>query len=61
MAAHALPNEARLDEKADVARNRFGVRVLPTVLVISRDGSLRERVVGVVATKKLEAIIGRYL
>lgn len=61
IATHALPYEALLDEKADVARSRFGVRVLPTVLVISRDGVLRERVVGVVETKKLETIIGRYL
>jgi peroxiredoxin len=58
---HALPYQVLLDEQADVARNRFGVRVLPTILVISRDGVLRERVVGVVETRKLEAIIGRYL
>ncbi len=56
-----LPYEVLLDEKANVARNRFVIKVLPTIFVIGKDGVLREKVIGVVDSKKLEAIISRHL
>jgi len=59
--SHALPYEVLLDETSELSRERFGVRVLPTVLVISRDGVLREKLVGVIETKKLTSIIKGYL
>lgn len=61
VASHALPYEVLLDETSELSRERFGVRVLPTVLVISRDGVLREKLVGVIETRKLIAIIKGYL
>ncbi len=61
VASHALPYEVLLDETTELSRERFGVRVLPTILVISRDGVLREKLVGVIETKKLISIIKGYL
>jgi len=56
-----IPYEVLIDEKAAVAKNQFGIKVLPTIFVISRDGVLREKLIGVVDTQKLQSIIGRYL
>ena len=61
LAENKLSYEVLLDEKAAVARNQFGIKVLPTIFVISRDGVVREKLIGVVDTKKLESIISRYL
>ena len=52
VANQSLPYEVLLDEKAELSRETFGVRVLPTILVVSRDGVLREKLVGVIDTKK---------
>jgi peroxiredoxin len=56
-----LPYEVLIDVKASVAKNQFGIKVLPTIFVISRDGVLREKLIGVVDTKKLESLISNYL
>ena len=56
-----LPYEVLIDEKGGVAGNQLGVKVLPTIFVVSRDGVLREKLIGVVDTKKLESIINNYL
>ena len=61
IAENRIPYEVLLDDKADVAKNQLGVRVLPTIFVVSRDGVLREKLIGVVDTKKLEMIISNYL
>ncbi len=61
IAENRVPYEVLLDEKGGAARNQLGVKVLPTIFVISRDGVLREKLIGVVDTKKLEKIISSYL
>jgi peroxiredoxin len=58
---NALPYEVLLDANAATGRKEFGVKVLPTIFVIGRDGILREKLIGVVDSKKLETIIARYL
>jgi peroxiredoxin len=59
--ANKLPYEALLDSDLEVGRNQFGVKVLPTIFIIDKLGTLREKLIGVVDTKKLESIIQRYL
>ena len=61
VADNKLPYEVLLDEKARLARERFSIKVLPTIFIIDGRGVLREKLIGVVATKKLQTIIGRYL
>lgn len=61
VAENKIPYEVLLDAKARVTREQFNIRVLPTIFVISKDGVLREKLIGVVDTKKLQAIINRYL
>jgi protein-disulfide isomerase len=59
--ANKLPYEALLDSDLEVGKNQFGVKVLPTIFIIDKVGVLREKLIGVVDTKKLESIIQRYL
>jgi peroxiredoxin len=61
IADNKLSYEVLLDDKARLAREQFGIKVLPTIFIISKDGILREKLIGVVDTKKLQAMIGRYL
>ena len=61
IAENRVPYEVLIDEQGAVARNQLGVKVLPTIFVISRDGILREKLIGVVDSKKLESIISNYL
>ncbi len=61
VADNKIPYEVLLDEKARVARDQFSIKVLPTIFIISKDGVLREKLIGVVDTKKLQTLIGRYL
>jgi len=56
-----IPYEVLLDDKSRVAREQFGVKVLPTVFIIDKNGILREKLIGVVDTKKLQSLINRYL
>jgi len=56
-----LPYEALLDSDLAVGKKNFGIRVLPTIFVIDKSGILREKLIGMVDTKKLESIIQRYL
>ncbi len=58
---HGLPYEVLLDTDLKAGKGNFGVKVLPTVFVIDRWGILREKVIGVVESKKLVEIISRYL
>lgn len=44
-------------EKSPSAAQRYGVRTLPTVMLI-RDGDLRETGIGLTPLKKLEAMLG---
>jgi peroxiredoxin len=58
---NTLPYTILLDDKAKLAREQFGIKVLPTIFIIDKSGVLREKLIGVVDTKKLQTIIGRYL
>jgi cytochrome c biogenesis protein CcmG/thiol:disulfide interchange protein DsbE len=55
-----LPYEALLDSDLAVGKKHFGIRVLPTIFIIDKNGILREKLIGMVDTKKLESIIQRY-
>jgi peroxiredoxin len=61
VADNKIPYQVLLDDKARVARDQFSIKVLPTIFIISKDGVLREKLIGVVDTKKLQTLIGRYL
>lgn len=61
VAENRIPYEVLLDDRARLAREQFGIKVLPTIFVIDKGGVLREKLIGVVETKKLQAIINRYL
>jgi peroxiredoxin len=56
-----LPYEALLDSDLAVGKKNFGIRVLPTIFVIDKNGILREKLIGMVDTKRLESIMQRYL
>ena len=56
-----LPYTVLLDTDRKIATQHVGIKVLPTILVIDKSGILREKLMGIVATKKLEEIISRYL
>ncbi|HEY6008882.1 MAG TPA: TlpA disulfide reductase family protein [Geobacteraceae bacterium] len=58
---NALPYEVLLDVGATTGRKDFGIKVLPTIFIIDKGGILREKLIGVVDSKKLETIIARYL
>jgi peroxiredoxin len=61
VAETGIAYQVLLDEKSRVARDQFGVKVLPTIFIIDRNGVLREKLIGVVDTKKLQSLINRYL
>jgi len=61
VAATGIPYEVLLDEKAHIAGGQFNIRVLPTIPILDKGGVLREKLIGVVDTKKLQVIINRYL
>jgi peroxiredoxin len=61
VAKFSLPYTVLLDTDRKIATQHVGIKVLPTILVIDKDGILREKLMGIVTTKKLEEIISRYL
>ena len=61
VAKFGLPYTVLLDTDRKIATQHVGIKVLPTILVIDKSGILREKLMGIVATKKLEEIISRYL
>lgn len=54
---NGLPYQVLLDLQMVVGRKEFGVRMLPTVFVVDGNNVVREKVIGLVETRKLEAII----
>ena len=56
-----LSYQVLLDPDLVLGKQQLGIRVLPTVFIIGRDGLLKEKLIGMVNTRKLEAIIERYL
>lgn len=50
-----------LDPDLAIGKKTFAIRVLPTIFVIGKDGTLREKLIGVVDSKRLETIIKRHL
>jgi peroxiredoxin len=58
---NGLPYEVLLDPDLKAGKNDFGVRTLPTILIVDKWGVLREKVIGIVGAKKIEEIISRYL
>jgi len=61
VAGNKIPYTILLDPNLAVTEKLFAVKVLPTIFVINGDGILKEKLLGVIASKKLEAIITRYL
>jgi peroxiredoxin len=61
VAKYDLPYTVLLDSDRKIATQQVGVKVLPTILVIDKNGFLREKLMGIVTTKKLEEVISRYL
>ncbi len=59
--ANKLPYEALLDNDLAVGKKQFGIKVLPTLFILDKQGVLREKLIGVVDNRKLESIIQRYL
>jgi peroxiredoxin len=58
---HGLAYEVLMDADLKAGKNDFAVKVLPTIIIIDKWGVLREKVIGVVGSKKLQEIISRYL
>jgi len=56
-----LPYTVLLDDDLKIGTDAFGIKVLPTIFIVGKDGKLREKLIGVVDSKKLEAIIRRHL
>jgi len=56
-----LPYTVLLDSDRKITTKQVGIKVLPTILVIDKSGILREKLMGIVTTKKLEDLITRYL
>ena len=56
-----LPYQALLDDDLSIGRKSFGIKVLPTIFIIGGDGILKEKLIGVVDNKRLEAFISRNL
>jgi peroxiredoxin len=61
VAKYKLPYTVLLDSDRKIATKHVGLKVLPTILVIDKTGILRENLMGIVTTKKLEEVISRYL
>jgi peroxiredoxin len=61
VAKNDLPYSVLLDCDRKIATQQVGVKVLPTILVVDKSGILREKLMGIVTTKKLEEVISRYL
>lgn len=59
--ANALSYQVLLDNDLKVGTKEFGIKVLPTIFIVGKDGRLKEKLIGVVDSKKLEAIIRRHL
>lgn len=58
---HDLPYTVLLDVDRKIATKHVGIKVLPTIFVIDKDGILREKLMGIIKTEKLEEVISRYL
>ncbi|MBJ6724380.1 TlpA family protein disulfide reductase [Geomesophilobacter sediminis] len=58
---NALPYRVLLDDDLKVGTKQFGIKVLPTIFIAGKDGKLREKLIGVVDSKRLESIIRRHL
>jgi peroxiredoxin len=56
-----LSYQVLLDTDMALGKKQLGIRVLPTVFVIGKDGLLKEKLIGMVDTRKLQSIIERYL
>jgi peroxiredoxin len=56
-----LPYEALLDNDLAIGKKQFGIKVLPTIFIVDKQGVLREKLIGVVDNRKLENLIQRYL
>ena len=56
-----LSYQVLLDTDMALGRKQLGIRVLPTVFIIGRDGLLKEKLIGMVDTHKLQSIIERHL
>jgi peroxiredoxin len=61
VARHQLPYTVLLDTDRKIATQHVGIKVLPTIFIIDKYGILREKLMGIVATNKLEEVISRYL
>ena len=59
--ANKLPYEALLDPDLAVGKKQFGIKVLPTIFIIDKQGILREKLIGAVNQRMLENIILNYL
>ena len=44
--------------RADSAANDYGVRFIPTIVVIDREGRIAEMIVGMATASDLSAVIG---
>lgn len=56
-----LPYVALLDDDLSVGKKLYGIKVLPTIFIVDKQGILREKLIGVVDNRRLEALIKRYL
>jgi len=56
-----LPYQVLLDNDLAIGTKSFGIKVLPTIFIIGKDGILKEKLIGVVDNKRLETFIRRYL
>lgn len=59
--ANKLPYEALLDHDLSVGKKQFGIKVLPTIFIIDKQGILREKLIGIVNHRMLENVILSYL
>ncbi|MFZ2950382.1 MAG: TlpA disulfide reductase family protein [Desulfuromonadaceae bacterium] len=59
--ANKLPYEALLDNDLSVGKKQFGVKVLPTIFILDKQGILREKLIGAVNNRMLENVILSYL
>lgn len=61
ISANRLPYQTLLDNDFKVGQKQFGIKVLPTIFIIDKQGILREKLIGVVDNRRLESIIQRHL
>ncbi len=59
--ANKLPYEALLDNDLSVGKKQFGIKVLPTIFILDKQGILREKLIGVVNQRMLENVMLSYL